>query len=62
MEILNPSNNFIQSDRAKPFVKYLLIEKPKAIGKKDRKGKITYVPQFKSEPKWKVSKTPSFNF
>lgn len=54
-------NNFIHTDK-KLIVKYFVAEKPKAVGNKDRKGKIIYVPQFKSEQKWKLSKTPSFNF
>lgn len=47
-------NNFIHTDK-KLIVKYFVAEKPKAIGKKDRKGKVTYIPQqYKS--KWKTSK------
>lgn len=48
-------NNFIHTDR-KLAVKYFVAEKPKAIGKPDRKGRITYIPQTKYESKWKTSK------
>ena len=36
-------NNFIHTDK-KLVVKYFVAEKAKAIGKPDRKGKVTYVP------------------
>jgi len=48
-------NNFIHIDK-KLVVKYFVAEKPKAIGKKDRKGKITYIPQHQYESKWKTIK------
>ena len=48
-------NNFIYTDR-KSLVKCFVVEKPKAIGKPDRKGKITYIPEPKYESKWKTSK------
>lgn len=48
-------NNFIHTDR-KSSVKYFVVEKPKAIGKPNRRGKITYIPQHKYESKWKTSK------
>ncbi len=37
-------NNFIHTDK-KLVVKYFIAERPKVIGKKDRKGKVTYIPQ-----------------
>ena len=49
------SDNFIHSDK-KLVVKYFVAEKAKVIGKKDRKGKVTYVPQPQYESKWKTSK------
>ncbi len=48
-------NNFIHTDK-KLVVKYFIAERPKVIGKKDRKGKVTYVPQPQYESKWKTSK------
>ncbi len=41
---------FIHTDK-KLAIKYFISEKPKVIGEKDRKGKITYVPQLKYVPK-----------
>lgn len=48
-------NNFIHTDK-KLVVKYFIAERPRAIGKPDRKGKVTYVPQPKYESKWKTLK------
>jgi len=36
-------NNFIHTDR-KLVMRYFVAEKPKAIGKPDRKGRIIFIP------------------